>query len=75
MTSLPPKTQKEIFNKRIWSWEEPPKPIAQVQEWWSVTVPHCRAVGSITDLFAASFSIWLGLVQPADPSSMLEWCL
>lgn len=65
-----PEPQNEIsFSKWIQGCEEPLKPFPQVQEWWCVTVPHCRAldgVGCITDLFAGSFTIWLGLVQPSD---------
>lgn len=61
-----PKPQNETLSKWIWGWEEPLKPFPQVQE-WCVFPSALHAVGYVTDLFAGSFSICLGLVQPADP--------
>lgn len=71
-----PEPQYEVsFGKWIQDCKEPLKPFSQVHEWWCVTVPCWRAlngVGYMTDLFAGSFSIWLGLVvQPTDTQFLL----
>jgi len=71
-----PEPRNEVlFGKWLWDCEDPLEPCLQVREWWCLAVLGWRALGGVgctTDLFAGSYSIWLGLVlQPADTQFLL----